>query len=247
MLSTHRYAPRLLVVLVSLQIATMRVGAHDDSATVSDHGLGFGLVVVLTVVLGFLGGVVVLRWRRYIGSTHLSNLLVSLLIIVMGCVAVFLAVSEISILAVVPVVGGGAVTWILRNHGIGHHQHGYDQAALGVVFLHRFVEGAFLATIYASDLAVGIGTALILAAHTAAETGAVTGLWSAEKSRWAVIVGIQMGFITGAVGGVFVVRFFTPLVSVIILALLGGVLIVAGFTSAYSLTNPIHKSTQRLS
>ena len=55
--------------------------------------------------------------------------------------------------------------------------------------LHRFVEGALLTTVYAADAAVGLGAAVVIAAHTAAETEVVTGLWSTGKWGW-VVVGV---------------------------------------------------------
>ncbi|WP_129116628.1 hypothetical protein [Halegenticoccus tardaugens] len=206
------------------------VSAHEPSTAISDHGLGFGFVVALTVALGILGGVIVVR-RRSSAESRPSTLSISILLVVLGCWAAIVAVLEGSAFAGMVMVAGAVATWSLRNHVFGGHR-GCDQAALGAVVLHRFVEGALLAILYSAAATVGLGAALVLAAHTAAETGAVAGLWSTGKWKWGIIAIVQAGFVAGALGGELVAQFMTPLVSITALALLGGTLIASGVITA---------------
>jgi hypothetical protein len=223
---------QILMVLGLLPVASSFVSAHESSTSISDHGLGFGFVVALTVTLGILGGVIVVRRQSAAGS-HPSTLGISILLVVLGCWAAVVAVLQGAALAGIIVIVGAVATWSLRNHVVGGH-HGCDQATLGAVVLHRFVEGVLLATLYSAAATVGLGAALVLAAHTAAETGAVAGLWSTGKWKWGIVTIVQVGFVAGALGGVFVAQFITPLVSVTALALFGGTLIASGVATASS-------------
>jgi hypothetical protein len=229
---TTRTTLQLLVGLGSLPVASTLVRAHEQGASISGHGLGFGVVIALTVSLGVLGGFLVVRWRSA-ARNRPSTLGISILLVILGCWAAVVAVLQGPVLAGVIVVAGALATWSLRDRVVGDHA-GCDHAALGAVVLHRFVEGVFLATLYSASAAVGLGAALILAAHTAAETGAVTGLWSTGRWRWGVIAIVQAGFVAGALGGEFLAQFITPPASLTVLALLGGALIASGVAAATS-------------
>jgi hypothetical protein len=231
MKQTTRNALRILVVLSLLSVALTFVSAHEPGVSISDHGLEFGFVVALTVTLGILGGVIVMR--RSAAETRQSTLGISILLVVLGCWAAVVAILQEFALAGIIVVAGAIATWSLRNHVVGGH-HGCDQAALGVVVLHRFIEGALLATLYSAAATIGLVAALVLAAHTAAETGAVAGLWSTGRLKWAVIAIVQAGFVAGALGAELVTQFITPLVSITALALFGGTLIASGVATASS-------------
>lgn len=223
------------VVAGSLVAGATLVAAHDPSASAPDHGLGFGAVVALTVVLGVLGGVVVVK-RRVGTARRLSIRWIALLLVGLGCWAAVLAVRQGSGLGAAGVAAGALGAWTLRNRVAGGH-HVCDEVALGAVLAHRLVEGALLAAVYAADAAVGVGAALLLAAHAAAETGAVAGLWSVETTgrwRWAVVGVVQAGFVAGALGGEAVARLLTPPVLVAVLALLGGALIATGVATSAS-------------
>jgi hypothetical protein len=221
-----RRALRLCLLLGWVGAVPAPARAHGTEAA-GAHGLGFGLAVGLTVALGVLGGAIVARRRRASAVDRTSLLGVSLLLVVLGTWAGVQALRQGPGLAVAGIGGGAAVTWLLRHRASGAHR-GCDDAALGAVVLHRFVEGAVLATLYAADAAVGVGAALVLGLHAAAETGAVVGLWGPRRWRWRVVAGVQVGFVAGALGGGLLTQFVTPLVQVLALALLGGVLFTAG-------------------
>lgn len=219
----------LATALVTLQWVSQPVVAHETWSPVSEHGLGFGLVVFLTVAFGVLGGVVIARRTDY----HLgraSALLVPALLVVLGCwaVAVALLAGPLSVAALVAL--GAVFTWRLRTRVVAGHR-GCDQAALSAVVAHRFLEGALLATLYAASAAVGIGAAVLLALHTAAETGAVAGLWTGT-GKWLVVAAVQTAFVVGAFGGGLLAGVVTPLLSNAIVALFGGVMIAAGLATA---------------
>jgi hypothetical protein len=226
------------LVLAWLATATLPVGAHGSSGTLPDHGLGFGVVVGLTVGLGVLGGAVVLRRHRS-RTGHPSVLWLGLLLVVLGCWAAVVAVIRGPALAAVVATFGAVAAWSLRDFAVVGHR-GCDQAALGAVVLHRFVEGTLLAALYAADAAVGVGAALVLAVHAAAETGAIAGLWSAGRWRWVVVAVVQTGFVAGAFGGGVVARYVTPSASVAVLGFLGGALIATGVATTSTRQHGIH-------
>jgi len=215
-----------MLVLAWLAAATVPAGAHGSGAPFPDRGLGFGVVVGLTVGLGVLGGAVVLRRHRP-NTGHPSVFWLGLLLVVLGCWAAIVAVLRGPALAMLVASLGAVAAWSFRDLAVVGHR-GCDQAALGAVVLHRFVEGTLLAALYAADAAVGIGAALVLAVHAAAETGAVAGLWSTGRWRWGVVAVVQTGFVAGAFGGGVVARYVTPSASVAVLAFLGGALIATG-------------------
>lgn len=231
-----RKTPRSPVVLGWLATVPGPVSAHGSDATVSGHGLGFGVVVGLTVALGLLGGAVVVRRRRS-RAGHPPVRWIGLLLVVLGCWAAVVAVVRGPALATVVVAAGAVATWSLRDRAVVGHR-GCDQAALGAVTIHRFVEGVLLAALYAADAAVGIGAALVLAAHAAAETGSVAGLWSTGRWRWVVVVLVQTSFVAGVLVGLDAVQYVTPAASVAVLALLGGALIAAGAATASTARHP---------
>lgn len=257
----RRFLSRVLAFVVLggiLFFESVPAAAHEPTAPtpLPEQGLGFGLVVGLTVTLGVLGGALVAR-RPSISTSRLSTLGVASLLVGLGCWAVIVAVVAGPALVALIVVLGAAVTWRLRHRIVGGHR-GCDQVALWAVLLHRFVEGALLATLYASSAAVGIGAAAILTVHSAAETGAVAGLWTRGRvttdaapsgtdressgteqsagSGWLVIAIVQGVFVAGTLGGGFVSGLLTPVVSAIIVALLGGALIATGVATALTTT-----------
>jgi hypothetical protein len=226
------------LVLAWLATATVPVGAHGSGAALPDRGLGFAVVVGLTVGLGVLGGAVVLRRHRS-RAGHPSVRWVGLLLVVLGCWAAVVAVVRGPALAAVVVTLGAVAAWSFRDSAVVGHR-GCDQAALGAVVLHRFVEGALLAAVYSADAAVGVGAALVLAVHAAAETGAVAGLWSTGRWRWGVVAVVQTGFVAGAFGGGLVTQYVTPGASVAVLAFLGGALIATGVATTSTRQHGTH-------
>lgn len=237
MRTVTRKLVRIPVVLGWLATVPGPVTAHDPGATGSVHGLGFGVVVTLTVTLGLVGGAVVLRRRRFRPVDHTSVRWVGLLLVVLGCWAAVVAVRRGTTVTAVVVAVGAVATWSLRDRAVVGHR-GCDQAALGAVVLHRFVEGSLLAALYSADAAVGIGAGLVLAVHAAAETGAVAGLWSAGRWRWVIVTLVQVSFVAGTLAGVGGVRYVTTLGTVTVLALLGGALIAAGAATASNARHP---------
>lgn len=229
--TARRFGLGTLVLLGFLSVVTPLSRAHGAAGTGSGHDIAFGLVVGSTVALGFLGGAIVLRWRPSVGGGRQSMIAVALLLVILGGWAAVRAIDLNPALAISIVTAGAIAVWVLRNRVVGHHPV-TGQAALGVVVLHRIVEGPLLATLYSADVGVGIVAALVIASHTAAETGAVAGLWAAGRWRWAVVSVIQLAFVAGTLGGAYATRLTGPLSTVTVLALFGGVMIAAGVAAA---------------
>ncbi|MGM0592105.1 MAG: hypothetical protein ACQETI_10850 [Halobacteriota archaeon] len=96
--------------------------------------------------------------------------------------------------------------------------------------MHRILEGSLLTALYATDAALGIAGAVLLAAHAAAETTAMTGLCATTSRRWGVtsVVVIPAAFLFGAMLGDTAASAFSPPLQVIVLSIVGGVLVAAG-------------------
>jgi zinc transporter ZupT len=107
-------------------------------------------------------------------------------------------------------------------------------ATLGAVTVHRGLEGAVLATVYAADAALGLAGALLVAGHATAETAAVGSLYATAGRHHAVgaVLLVQVGFVAGVGVGWGVVDAVPAAVQAGLLALVGGVLLSVGVREA---------------
>lgn len=215
------------VAPAALGVTLLSTPASAHTGTAAATGLSFPLVVAGTVLVSLLGGGLVLvvsgrpRW-----STGRAALPV--LVFALGAGALALAATRAAATTLLGLAAGVGVVYFARDVAITDCGTCAD-AALGAVTLHRGLEGVVLATIYATDAALGLAGALVVAGHAATETAAVGSLYATAGRRYALaaVLVVQMGFVAGvAAGSRFVV--LSPTAEAGLLALVGGVLLAVG-------------------
>jgi hypothetical protein len=220
--------------VVAVPVLAVPVAAHGPGGT--STGIAFPFVVASVVGAGLLGGGVVLV-AGTIGRRRSGHGLVALLSLGLGGTALSLAVADAPLVTAVAGVGGvGAVAVRSRVRdadaaGCGVHA----DAALAGVALHRCLEGAVVATLYAADAALGLLGAAVVAVHAAAETAAVCGLYLAVDRRYAVgaVLVVQFGFVAGVTVGRYAVGGLPGVVETGTLAAVGGILVAVGADEGY--------------
>ncbi|MFC7173513.1 hypothetical protein ACFQL0_09400 [Haloplanus litoreus] len=162
-------------------------------------------------------------------ATSIHRVAVPLLVLALGGTALALALTRSTGTALAGTLVGASVVYLARDAAVTDCGVCAD-AALGAVTLHRGLEGAVLATVYAADAALGLVGALVVAVHAAAETAAVGSLYAPAGRRYAVaaVVAVQAGFVVGVAAGWVVVDGVPPTAEAGLLALVGGVLLAVG-------------------
>jgi zinc transporter ZupT len=235
----RRFVRRILVagvlVVPCTALTTRSVAAHGVTATA--EGLAFPLVIAGVVGVSLLGGGLVPavydRVRR--PSIPVHRLMGPLLVLGLGGTALALALARSASTAFVGTLVGMGAVYLARDAPVTDCGVCAD-AALGAVTLHRGLEGAVLATVYAADAALGLAGALVVAGHATAETAAVASLYAPAGRRYALgaVLIVQAGFVLGAVVGVGVVDAVPAVLEAVLLALVGGVLLAVGAREAYA-------------
>jgi len=220
---------RIVAVAVGGVVFATAAAAHGvDAATA---GLGFPHVVAASVSASLLGGGVVLG----VAGRHTPSLrrVVPCLFLALGGLSVALAVDSTPVGAGLGVGGGVGLIGLARGHAFTDCG-ACAEAALGAVTLHRGLEGAVLATVYAADATLGLLGAAILTLHAMAETAAIGALYTASR-RHAVgaVCLLQIGFVGGVATGWSVVDAVPAVVEAGLLALVGGVLLAVGALEGY--------------
>lgn len=228
----------LSTLLVALFAWPVVVSAHDTAGDAGTHALSVPFVVVIgfsalvSVAVGFYA---VARWQpnRIVERGHglLTPIGVPIAVTVLGLIALASSVTQLWTLTVVGGIGGGAIAWISRAHGISPHD-GCADAAFGAILVHRATEGAIIASVYAASAALGLVGLAILTGHAIAETIVVGGLYAPVSRSWgtASVIVTQLSFIAGALFGNFLVSALSMAIVAILLASVGGILFVAGMT-----------------
>ncbi len=221
---------RLAAVAASTLLSTP-AAAHGAGGTATGTGLAFPLVVAAVVGTSLLGGGGVLlaygRFDRAEGATHRA--VVPLLVLALGGAAAALAVTRAAAVTLAGTALGIGIVYVGRDAAVTACG-GCADATLGAVTLHRSLEGAVLATVYAADAAVGTAGAILVAGHAAAETAAVGSLYASAGRRYAVgaVLVVQLGFVVGVGVGWDVIDAVPAVVQAALLAVVGGVLLAAG-------------------
>lgn len=243
---TRAAVPVAVVVLyVSSWSAVVSAHGTDGAAGSVDPAVPFPFFVAigLSAVLGVAFGLAtVARYRPSLAlerDHHSSTRVwVTVLLIALGVVALLSAVSQQWILTLGGGVLGGVAAWFGRTHGLSPHG-GCADAALGAVLTHRAVEGVLVAGVYAASITLGLLGLGLLTAHAIAETVAIGGLYAPVSRGWAIasVVGLQFAFVAGALLGEHVVDAISAATVTTLLAIVGGVLLVAGVTEFRSAEN----------
>ena len=212
--------------------AVTPVVAHDDPVSAAGPTTSVGVVVLLAVGVSLLGGVGIARWRSFHG-VRLPPRYLGVVLALLGGAAVVTGLTESLVLASGGVVAGvGVAAW--ATHSRGHAPaEGCADATLGAVLLHRVVEGVVVATAAATGTVFGIVGALVFAAHAAAETCAVSGLYATHDARRALVATalVQVAFVVGALVGVAALSALPAIVRVGVVGFAGGVLLTIGVTT----------------
>jgi hypothetical protein len=152
------------------------------------------------------------------------------LLLVVGLGAIVSSVVEAYDTAGVGVVVGILVTMgvLRRPHATGRGDS--VDAVLGIVLVHRLLEGMVLGALAAGDLAVGVVAAILLAVHTAAETAIVGGLYALNRRRRAILAVfvVQLVFVVGSVVGMTAVTVVPLSLRAALFGLSGGVFATVG-------------------
>jgi hypothetical protein len=221
-----RPAGRALVAVGGGTVLATPAAAHG--VDVARAGVEFPLVVAGVVGAGLLGGGLALAAVGRVPLNPFQGVAVPLLVALLGGGALAGAVARTPTAAL---VGAGVGVGVSRWRGVAHANGGdCADATLGAVGLHRTLEGAGLAALYAANAALGLAGALLVAGHAAAETAAVGALYAPAGRRRAVgaVLAVQAGFAIGAVLGQGVVESAPSGFQVGALALVGSVLLAAG-------------------
>jgi len=233
-----RAAATALVALASWPAAVSAHGTGAETAATGAHGpaipfvVAIGFSALLGVAVG-LGSVSHYRANPAVADAHSATTRreVTVLVIVLGLVALLSGVTQQWLLAIGGGLLGGGLAWVGRTHGVSPHA-GCADAAFGAILTHRVVEGILVAGIYTANASFGLLALVFLTVHAIAETVAVGGLYAPVSRRWGVasVVAVQFGFVAGAVGGIVLVAGLTPPVTTLLLAGVGGALLVTGTT-----------------
>lgn len=210
-------------------------GAQGQASTVP-FAAAIGVSTVLSVTIG-LGAAWYYRSRLAADSGHGSGprVEVTVLLVVLGVVALLSAVTQQPAVAVAGAALGGSIAWVDRTGGVSAHG-GCADAAFGAILLHRTVEGVLVAGVYAASAAFGLIGLALLTGHAVGETVAIAGLYAAVGRGWVIasVVAIHLGFLVGSLTGYYVTGLLSAPVETIVLAGVGAVLLVAGATEVAS-------------
>jgi hypothetical protein len=225
----NRIRRRALAATFGSAVLSTPVAAHGVGTAAA--GVGFPFVVAASVGASLFGGGLVLvvagRWTLPIRR------IVSPVLVVLGGLSVALALDGGPVSAAFGVTAGVFLAAAVRGRTLTDCDTCAD-AALGAVTLHRGLEGAALATLYAADAALGVAGAAVLAVHAMAETAAVGSLYA---STYGYTVGavclLQIGFVVGVGAGWGVVDAVPAALEAGLLALVGGVLLAVGVREGY--------------
>ncbi|SDC93368.1 hypothetical protein [Natrinema hispanicum] len=229
--------------LVALAIWPAVVSAHgtgSETAAAGAHepAIPFVVAIGFSALLGVAVGLGTVSHYRSKSASAVANIHgtttrreVTVLVIVLGLAALVSGLTQQWLLAIGGGLLGGAVAWVGREHGVSPHA-GCADAALGAVLTHRVVEGILVAGIYATSASFGLVALTVLTVHALAETVAVGGLYAPVSRSWGIasVLAVQLGFLAGAVGGTILVATITPPVTSLLLAGVGGALLVTGTT-----------------
>ncbi|MFB6102649.1 MAG: hypothetical protein ABEJ73_08800 [Haloplanus sp.] len=231
---------RATVAVVGSALLATPAAAHG----VRTAATGLPLPVVIAGVVGtsLLGGGFVLAAYDCLQRPAGHRAVVPVLVFALSSAALGLAVTRAAATTLVGTVVGVGIVYLGRDATVTACGACAD-ATLGAVTLHRGLEGAVLATVYAADAALGLAGALLVAGHAVAETAAVGSLYAATGRRYALgaVLIVQAGFVLGVVAGWRVVDAVPATVQAGLLALVGGVLLAVGAREArrrYAVPSP---------
>lgn len=239
---TARSSVRQLFVRFGIGVAGLVVSSATASAHEFGHGgehngavAAFVVVLGLPIFAGLAGGVAAIRYHNHRGETtgRASSTVVGLLLVGLGAAILLPAVAGHPWLSVAGgTIGAAIAIWIagtgaIPETGCGNHA----ELTLGAISTHRVLEGIVLGTLYSTGAAVGLFGAVVLAGHAALETAAVGGLYATDPRRaWTVgaIVLVQAGYVVGGVAGLGVAGTVPASVRTLVLAIVGGALLIVG-------------------
>jgi hypothetical protein len=194
----------LLVLLGSIFMITTPslVRAHELPPDQGGDPIALALVILVSVLVAVIGGVAVVRTGTSLRPEmhEMFGRSIGALLIVLGLIFALSAVREDLSLAIVGILCGGlAAGSISSRTGSAHHA----EITFGTVAAHRSIEGLALAALYLSGSTLRLISALLIAGHAAVETIVVGGLYSDQRSSWAIlaIVLLQAGFVFGVAVG----------------------------------------------
>jgi hypothetical protein len=207
------------------------VAAHGTTATAS--GLAFPAVVVASVGASLLGGGTVLALIDPAARVGGADRVVPFLLLALGCLSIGLALDGEPLGVAAGATAGVGIVATARGRAVTDCGACAD-AALGAVTLHRGLEGAVLATLYAADAALGLVGATLLAVHAMAETAAVGSLYATTRRvALGAVCLLQVGFVVGVVAGWRLIDAVPPVAETGALALVGAVLLAVGVREGY--------------
>lgn len=210
--------------------------------------VGLAAIVAASVVVSLLGGfaLAVAEGRRGHRSAPYLGVAFGALLTISGGLAVSAAAFDDLAVAAVGALTGAFLVRSFSAHagsgGVIRHSgdetRGSDRhagAALGAVVVHRAIEGLTVAAVYTAGSAIGVLGAVVLAGHATAETVAVGGLYLGDRVRvLGAVCLVQIGFVVGAVVGQVTTVPFLPAHRFVLLAVVGGVLLVVGGSETYA-------------
>ncbi|MFC4543434.1 hypothetical protein ACFO5R_16000 [Halosolutus amylolyticus] len=250
--------PRTTVVAIAIALVALSIGpavasAHETGASAQGHEAtvpflaAIGLSTLLSVAIG-LGAVRGFRSKlasdpasgsdsdpadpdrdHEHGDGAATRIVTSVLLILLGLLALLSVVGQYAAVAIGGVLLGGAVAWAGRARGVSPHD-GCADAAFGAIALHRSVEGVLVAGVYVASAALGLVGLAVLTVHAIGETVAIGGLYAPVGRGWAIgsVTGVNLGFLAGALVGRYLIDVVSPPIATVVLAGVGGVLLVTG-------------------
>ncbi|WP_265108073.1 hypothetical protein [Halosolutus halophilus] len=245
--------PRTTVVAIAIALVALSIGpavasAHETGASAQGHGAtvpflaAIGLSTLLSVAIG-LGAVRGFRSKLACdpasdpdrdhehGDGAATRIVTSVLLILLGLLALLSVVGQYAAVAIGGGLLGGTVAWAGRARGVSPHD-GCADAAFGAIALHRSVEGVLVAGVYVASAALGLVGLAVLTVHAIGETVAIGGLYAPVGRGWAIgsVTGVNLGFLAGALVGRYLIGVVSPPIATVVLAGVGGVLLVTGIT-----------------
>ena len=227
--------------LKPLQTAVIGLAVISCSGIVRGHGtehillggfdIGFVSVITLSVLFCLVSGLMAIYCRTQIeqllpGPMHST---IAVLLAILGLSLLVPAALQHPTLAGLSALASSLFLGIvmLRSQRLSHH---HANLTTGALLSHRSMEGLLLATLYTANVAIGLFGAFVLTVHAMFETVTVSSIYPSQNPIPALgaIILLQVGFVAGAVIGIYTSIAISTSVQNLLLATAGGALLVLG-------------------
>ena len=209
--------------------------------------VSFPVVLGGSAIIGTLGGVAVMHQSEWLGcwlpGRRFAAVVGTALIGLATLILIPLVTTQPGF-ALLSMVFGGLLAIGLPGHGETASTSATTTVIASALTMHQLLEGAVLATAYITGGAVGVLAAMIITAHTVAETAILGGVYTTANRRkrgFVAILIMQVSYVIAAVVAIATVISVPPLVMNAVSAVVAGALLRVGMHECrHALPNHLH-------